>query len=119
VKNKGLCFTSSVVKFKSFATFSGATSAALYCLLTEIVCQLSVENAIAKSAAAAKENIEAKHKVTALQNAILKTIDFQMFQYTKTPYFSEGHQFCIEFPLNTRITIGTPIQSISLIFGFR
>ena len=36
----------------------------------------AVENAIAKSAAAAKENIEAKHKVTALQNAILKTIDY-------------------------------------------
>ena len=54
----------------------GLISAALYSLLTDIVCQLSVENAIAKSAAAAKENIEAKHKVTALQNAIVKTILF-------------------------------------------
>ena len=54
----------------------GAVTAALRFLLTEIVCQLSVENAIAKSAAAANENMEAKHKVTALQNAIVKTILF-------------------------------------------
>ena len=37
-----------------------------------IFCQLSVENAMAKSAADTNENIEAKHKVTALQKAILK-----------------------------------------------
>ena len=38
--------------------------------LTMIVCQLSVENAMAKSAADTKEKMEAKHKVTALQKAI-------------------------------------------------
>jgi hypothetical protein len=37
-----------------------------------IFCQLSVENAMANSAADTNENIEAKHKVTALQKAILK-----------------------------------------------
>ena len=33
--------------------------------------QLSVENEMAKRAAATREKIEAKHKVTALQKAIL------------------------------------------------
>ena len=50
----------------------GSAFAAFNLLLTDMVCQLSVENAIAKSAAAANENMEAKHKVTALQNAIVK-----------------------------------------------
>ena len=59
-----------------FAISFGEVTAAFRFLLTDIVCQLSVENAIAKSAAAANENIEAKHKVTALQNAIVKTILF-------------------------------------------
>ena len=59
-----------------FAISFGEVTAAFRFLLTDIVCQLSVENAIAKSAAAANENIEAKHKVTALQNAIVKTISF-------------------------------------------
>ena len=60
-----------------FAAMSpGFDSAELTAFSTEIVCQLSVENAIAKSAAAANENIDAKHKVTALQNAIVKTILF-------------------------------------------
>ena len=36
-----------------------------------MVCQLSVENAIAKSAADTNEKIEAKQRVTALQKAIL------------------------------------------------
>ncbi len=40
--------------------------------LNEIFCQLSVENAMANSAAETNEKIEAKHKVTALQKAILK-----------------------------------------------
>ena len=39
--------------------------------LTVTTCQLSVEKAIAKRAAATKENIDAKHNVTALQKAIL------------------------------------------------
>ena len=34
--------------------------------------QLSVENEMAKRAAATKEKIEAKHKVTALQKAIFR-----------------------------------------------
>ena len=50
----------------------GSLTAAFKLLLTDMVCQLSVANAIAKSAAAAKENMEAKHKVTALQKAIMK-----------------------------------------------
>ena len=41
-------------------------------VLNAIFCQLSVENAMANSAADTKEKIEAKHKVTALQKAILK-----------------------------------------------
>jgi hypothetical protein len=49
-------------------------SAAFKTGLTEIVCQLSVANAMAKSAAAANENMEAKHKVTALQNAMMMMI---------------------------------------------
>ena len=42
-----------------------------------IVCQLSVENAMAKSAADTNEKIEAKHKVTALQKAILESLDLK------------------------------------------
>ena len=42
-----------------------------------IVCQLSVENAMAKSAADTKEKMEAKHKVTALQKAILESLDLK------------------------------------------
>ena len=38
-----------------------------------IVCQLSVEKAMAKSAADTKEKMDAKHRVTALQKAILET----------------------------------------------
>ena len=53
-------------------------SAALYSSATDITCQLSVENDMAKSAAAANENIEAKHKVTALQNAIVNTTNFTL-----------------------------------------
>ena len=38
---------------------------------TVTTCQLSVENAMASSAAATSENMEAKQSVTALQKAIL------------------------------------------------
>ena len=44
-----------------------------------IVCQLSVENAMAKSAADTNEKMEAKHKVTALQKAILEKSWFKAF----------------------------------------
>ena len=40
-------------------------------LSTWITSQLSVENAMANRAAENRENIEAKHKVTALQNAMV------------------------------------------------
>ena len=39
-------------------------------LLTEITCQLSVENAMAKRAAETTAQMAAKHNVTALQKAI-------------------------------------------------
>lgn len=40
-------------------------------LSTWITSQLSVENAMASKAAENRENIEAKHRVTALQNAMV------------------------------------------------
>ena len=39
--------------------------------LTVTTCQLSVENAMAKRAAETNEKIEAKQRVTALQNAMV------------------------------------------------
>ena len=51
-------------RIKAGLTFMSALS-------TWITSQLSVENAMANRAAENRENIEAKHKVTALQNAMV------------------------------------------------
>ena len=48
-----------------------------------IVCQLSVEKAMAKSAADTKEKMDAKHRVTALQKAILETLLFWAFCFNE------------------------------------
>ena len=47
--------------------------------LTVTTCQLSVEKAMAKRAAATKENMEAKHNVTALQKAIFNVYLCRIF----------------------------------------
>ena len=54
------------ISFEKFLTFNASRC-------TMIVCQLSVEKAMAKSAADTKEKMDAKHRVTALQKAILET----------------------------------------------
>ena len=55
-------------------------------LSTWITSQLSVENAMANRAAENRENIEAKHKVTALQNAMVNIDGGHYTLFTKDHY---------------------------------
>ena len=48
-----------------------------------MVCQLSVEKAMAKSAADTNEKMEAKHRVTALQKAMVRVFGSGLYSYKR------------------------------------
>ncbi len=72
---KGTSITTSLIYHRQiFVTFRSRQLTLMTSRLTVTTCQLSVEKAMARSAAATSENIEAKHNVTALQKAIFLSI---------------------------------------------